>query len=62
MAVISFTLQARKDLKEINQYISLQSPLQAQRVTEKIIQEIQKLAVRPQFIENNPGLQGFFEE
>lgn len=55
-------MQARKDLKEINQYISLQSPLQAQRVTEKIIQEIQKLAVRPQFIENNPGLQGFFEE
>jgi len=102
--VISFTSQARKDLKEIKKYISFDSPLQANRVVEKIIVETQKLSKYPELgrpvittkkvivrqilvfkyrifyrvlndkievlsiyhssrlIENNPGLQRFFEE
>jgi toxin ParE1/3/4 len=48
MVKISFTGQARKDIKEIKQYIFLESPLQAERVTEKIITEIQKLSTYPQ--------------
>ncbi len=104
MVKVSFTGQARKDIKEIKQYIFLESPLQARRVTDKIIVEIQKLSKHPQLgrpviitkkdiirqilvfkyrifyrelnnkievlsiyhssrlIENNPGLQRFFEE
>ena len=48
MVTISFTKQARKDIKEIKQFIFSDSPLQAERVTEKIITEIQKLSKYPQ--------------
>ena len=48
MVKISFTSQARKDIKEVKQYISLDSALQAERVTEKIAAEIQKLSKYPQ--------------
>ena len=104
MVKISFTSQARKDIKGIKKYISRDSFLQAERVTEKIIAEIQRLSKHPQLgrpvivtsknivrqilvfkyrifyreqdnkveilsiyhssrlIENNPGLQSYFEE
>lgn len=48
MVKISFTLQARKDIREIKQYIFLDSALQAERVIEKIVTEIQKLSKHPQ--------------
>ena len=37
-----------EDIKEIKQYIFLDSPLQAERVTEKIAIQIQKLSEYPQ--------------
>ena len=102
--VVFFTAQAREDIREIRNYISFDSSLQAKRVTEKIIAETQKLSRYPELgrpvittkkvvvrqilvykyrifyrvlddkieilsiyhssrlIENNPGLQRFFEE
>ncbi len=104
MVRISFTKQAIQDLREIKEYIALDSPLNAKRVLDKIIIEIQTLSSRPEkgriiirtytenirqilvykyrifyrqvnnviqiisiyhgsrLIENNPGLQQFFEE
>ena len=104
MVKILFTDQARSELREIKSYISFQSPLQAMRVVEKIIDEIQRIPTNPsigrsiiitskftvrqllvfkyrifyreinnqveilsifhsaRLLDNNPGLQKYFEE
>ena len=104
MVKIFFTKLARADLKDIKNYISIRSPLNAIRVSENILREIQTLAKHPEkgriiikthkniirqiiiykyrifyrqvtkgieilsvyhsarLIENNPGLQPYFEE
>ncbi len=104
MVNIFFTNQAKTDLREIKAYISHQSPLQAIRVIEKIMHEIEKTASDPakgrsiivtskftvrqllvfkyrifyrqmnnrieilsiyhgaRLLDNNPGLQKYFEE
>jgi toxin ParE1/3/4 len=48
MVKISFTSQAKNELKEIKIYISLNSPLQGKRVVQKIFDEIQKLTSHPE--------------
>jgi addiction module RelE/StbE family toxin len=104
MVTVVLTKQARQDLKEIKNYISLSSPMNAERVGDKIISEIQTLITHPhrgriiiktshqsirqilvfkyrifyrelsdkiqvlsiyhgaRSIENNPGLQSYFED
>ncbi len=47
MVKIFFTKHARADLKEIKSYISIRSPLNATRVSENILKEIQTLAKHP---------------
>ena len=104
MVKITFTQQAKSELREIKEYIALHSPLQAERVVNNIIAEIQKIPLHPttgrpviitatntirqilvykyrifyrehkgqiqvlsifhssRLLDNNPGLQQFFEE
>lgn len=104
MVKIFFTKHARDDFKDIDKYISVRSPLNARRVCQNILNEIQTLSERPErgrvvihtqkniirqiivykyrifyrqvskgieilsiyhssrLLENNPGLQPYFEE